>query len=140
MNGRVFLDASFWIAYRDERQELHEEAKRALANMFRRRVQFVTTLPVLCETHAHFCRKDRKKRIIIQDFENNPVVHFESITDPDRQKAFELLKDHADKSYSLCDALSFIVMRRLNLKSVLCFDDHFRQFGEFEVIPDKFHE
>jgi uncharacterized protein len=138
MNGRAFLDASFWIAYRDERQDQHQKAKRALAEMFRRWMQFVTTLPVLCETHAHFCRKDRNQRIIIQDFDNNPLVQIENVTDTDRQKAFELLKHHAHKSYSMCDAISFSVMRRLDLKSVLCFDDHFRQFGEFEIIPDKF--
>jgi predicted nucleic acid-binding protein len=138
MNECVFLDASFWIAYRDERQEMHEEAKRTLAEMFRQRARFVTTLPVLCETHAHFCRKDRKKQLLLQDIEDNPVLQIESVTDADQKQALELLKRHADKTYSLCDAISFVIMRRLNLKRVLCFDDHFRQVGEFEVIPDKF--
>jgi predicted nucleic acid-binding protein len=138
MNGRAFLDASFWIAYRDERQNVHEQAVRALTEMFRRRMRFVTTLPVLCETHAHFCRKEKRKREIIQDFDNNPLVHIEGVSEADRQKAFELLQRHADKSYSLCDAISFVIMRRLDVKHVLCFDDHFRQFGEFEIIPDKF--
>lgn len=138
MNGNVFLDTSFWIAYRDHRQIEHERAKRVLAEMYHHRMRFVTTLPVLCETHAHFCRKQHKKGKIIHDFDNNPLIQVEGVTHADRQKAFDLLKRHADKTYSLCDAISFTVMRRMDLKSVLCFDDHFRQFGEFEVIPNKF--
>jgi predicted nucleic acid-binding protein len=134
MNGRVFLDASFWIAYRDERQNLHEQAKRILAAVFRRQTKFVTTLPVLCETHAHFSRKAEKKHLIIQDFDNNPLVQIEAITPADQQQAFELLRRQADKTCSLCDAISFILIRRLGLKQVLAFDSHFRQFGEFEII------
>lgn len=134
MTGHVFLDASFWIAYRDERQTLHREAKRILSEVFRRRMKMVTTLPVLCEAHAHFSRSAKKKRMILQDFENNPLVHIEEVTHSDQQQAFEILNSQSDKSYSLCDALSFVVIRRLNLKQVLAFDDHFRQFGEFEII------
>ncbi len=134
MNGHVFLDASFWIAYRDERQNLHEQAKRILSAVFRRRIKFVTTLPVLCETHAHFCRNAKKKRLIIQDFDNNPLVQIEAITNANQQQAFELLRSQTDKTYSLCDAISFVVIRRLGASQVLSFDKHFRQFGEFEVL------
>jgi predicted nucleic acid-binding protein len=42
------------------------------------------------------------------------------------------------KEAAVADTLSFAVMRRLRLTRVLSFNDHFRQFGEFEVIPDKF--
>jgi predicted nucleic acid-binding protein len=134
MNGYAFLDASFWIAYRDERQNLHEQAKRILAAVFRRRTRFVTTLPVLCETHAHFSRNAKKKHLIIQDFDNNPLVQIEAITHADQQQAFELLRSQTDKTYSLCDAISFVIIRRLGLKQVLSFDNHFRQFGEFEIL------
>ena len=134
MNDHVFLDASFWIAYRDERQNLHEQAKRILSAVFRRRIKFVTTLPVLCEIHAHFCRNAKKKRLIIQDFDNNPLVQIEAITNADQLQAFELLRSQTDKTYSLCDAISFVVIRRLGLNQVLSFDKHFRQFGEFEII------
>jgi len=137
MNGRAFLDSSFWIAYRDERQNEHEQAKRALAEMFRRRTQFVTTLAILCETHAHFSRSAEKRHVVIQDFHNNPLAHIEAVTIADQEEAFKVLRRHSDKSYSLCDAISFVIMRRLGLRQVLCFDSHFRQFGEFEVMPGK---
>ena len=133
MNGHIFLDASFWIAYRDEREIQHDQAQRILSEVFRRRLHFVTTLPVLCETHAHFSRSQKKKQMIIRDFEANPLVRIEEITHSDQQQAFELLRRHADKSYSLCDAISFVIIGRLGLRQALSFDDHFRQFGGFQV-------
>ena len=134
MNGRIFLDASFWIAYRDERQELHPQAKEILPRVFGERVMFVTTLPVVCEIHAHFSRSRPKKRMIMDDFYSNPVVTIAEVSSVDQQEALKLLRVQQDKNYSLCDATSFVVMRRLQLKRALAFDDHFRQFGEFEII------
>jgi uncharacterized protein len=134
MTSHIFLDASFWIAYRNERQNCHREAKRILAETFRHRIKFVTTLPVLCEIHAHFSRAPEKKRVILQDFENNPLVQIEEVTHADQQLAFKLLRQQTDKSYSLCDAVSFVVMQRLGLKQALAFDEHFRQVGEFEIL------
>ncbi|MDB6057270.1 MAG: hypothetical protein JWO95_1114, partial [Verrucomicrobiales bacterium] len=40
----------------------------------------------------------------------------------------------SDKDYSLCDALSFVIIRRIGLRQAASFDKHFRQFGEFEVL------
>jgi len=134
MTNHIFLDASFWIAYRNERQNYHREARRILAKTFPQRIKFVTTLPVLCEIHAHFSRTPGKKQVILQDFESNPLVHIEEVAHADQQLAFKLLRRQTDKSYSLCDAVSFVVMQRLGLKQALAFDDHFRQFGEFEII------
>lgn len=133
MNGHIFLDASFWIACRDERQDFHVQSRRMLSEVFRRRLHFVTTLPVLCEIHAHFSRNEKKKQVILRDFDANPLVRIEVVTHADQQTAFELLRQYADKTYSLCDAISFVVIQRLGLKQALSFDDHFRQFGKFDV-------
>ncbi len=88
----------------------------------------------MCEIHAHFSRNAEKKHLIVRDFDNNPLVQIETIIHADQHQAFELLRRQTDKTYSLCDALSCVVMRRLGLKEVLSFDKHFRQFGEFEII------
>ncbi len=134
MSGRIFLDASFWIAYRDERQEHHLQAKDILPRVFREHQAFVTTLPVVCEIHAYFSRSRVKKRVVLDDLFSNPVVHIAEVSAKDQNHALELLRAHLDKNYSLCDALSFVVMRRLKLERALAFDEHFRQFGEFQII------
>ena len=73
-------------------------------------------------------------QVVIRDFFENPILHYENPTIPDQHQALEILKNNRDKSYSFCDAVSFVVMERLGLKRVVTFDQHFEQFGNFEII------
>lgn len=43
--------------------------------------------------------------------------------------AFELLEGRLDKTYSLCDAVSFVLMRRSGIRQALTTDHHFDQEG-----------
>jgi uncharacterized protein len=132
--NRVFIDASFWIVYRDEDDARNPDAKRILTELFKRRTQFVITFPVVCEIHAYFTRLPLKRSQILKDFWNNPLVSIEDVSHQDQETAIELLQTHRDKNYSLCDATSFVVMRRMRVQRALSVDNHFRQFGEFEII------
>ncbi len=134
MDSRIFLDASFWIAYRDARQAKFLRAQELVPMFFKNRAKFVTTLPVFCEIHAHFVRHAGRRITILNDFWQNPLVHFEPIMPVDTQNALELLTQQHDKKYSFCDTISFMVMRRLGLRQAASFDDHFRQIGEFDII------
>jgi predicted nucleic acid-binding protein len=138
MRRHVFLDASFWITYRDEKEGRQPAATRTVAELFRQRCDFVTTLPVICEIHATFARNRRKRDQVLSDLYDNPVVTVENILPEDQNAAFQLLRANRDKTYPLCDAISFAVMRRLRISQVATFDSHFRQFGEFEILPGEF--
>lgn len=138
MTNPVFLDASFWINFRDEEALPHSLACQIVADIFRQRVPMVTTLPIICEIHAYFTRGPFTRETILKELCENPIVTVEDVSPQDQKEALNILRKHRDKEYSLCDALSFVVMRRLRLTRVLAFDGHFRQFGEFEVIPNKF--
>ena len=52
----------------------------------------------------------------------------------DEDRAKEILVTHDDKDWSLCDAISFVVMERHGVRSAFSFDRHFRQYGRFEVL------
>ena len=41
---------------------------------------------------------------------------------------------HKDKTYSLCDALSFVVCERLAIGEVIACDDDFRSYGRLTVL------
>ena len=43
--------------------------------------------------------------------------------------ALSLLRSRADKTYSLCDAVSFVLMYRLGITEALTTDRHFEQEG-----------
>jgi len=132
--NRVFIDSSFWITYREENEARWAEAQRIVAELFRQQTHFVTTLPVVCEIHAAFSRNPRKRMLVLKDLCNNPLVTIEDVSQQDQKAALELLLLHKDKTYPLCDAISFVIMRRLKIARAAAFDVHFRQFGEFEII------
>ncbi|MEQ2008482.1 MAG: PIN domain-containing protein [Limisphaerales bacterium] len=135
MHGhRVFIDSSFWIALRSDRQTHHARAREILPVLFKQRAQFLSTPFVFAEVHATFSRSQAVRERIIADFWENQLMHLPEISSSDHQAAIALLRQHADKSYPFCDAVSFVLMQRLEVKRVAAFDDHFRQFGEFEII------
>jgi predicted nucleic acid-binding protein len=49
-------------------------------------------------------------------------------------EGWECLQKHKDKTYSLTDCISFIVMKKVGIKAALTFDRHFIQAG-FAKLP-----
>jgi uncharacterized protein len=49
-------------------------------------------------------------------------------------QAVELLQARPDKTYSLCDAVSFILMRERNISAALTTDKHFVQEGFIRLL------
>ncbi len=45
------------------------------------------------------------------------------------QAALDLLQSRLDKEWSLCDAVSFIIMQRFHVTDALTTDHHFEQAG-----------
>lgn len=134
MDSRVFLDASFWIAYRNARDVGNVAAQAVVRQLFQERTRFVITIPVFCEIHAFFSRHPGRRKMILADFWKNPIVDIEPVSHQDYEAAVGLLKKHDDKDFSFCDVLSFVVMNRLGVRRVATFDQHFRQFGGFEIV------
>ena len=137
MSPQVLLDASFWIALRDPREPWHRTGPAyAAEELLRRRARScVFTSFVLAETHAHFSRSPAIRIQILDDAQQNPAMRWETVSQGDELAALALLRGNRDKQYSLCDAISFVVMRRLEIPRAAAFDSHFRQFGEFEIVP-----
>ena len=51
------------------------------------------------------------------------------VTDSLNQEAIGLLEARFDKDYSLCDAVSFVLMKQRGLREALTTDHHFEQEG-----------
>jgi uncharacterized protein len=43
----------------------------------------------------------------------------------DERRARAIIEQYQDKEFSYCDAVSFAVMERLDLREAIAFDDHF---------------
>ena len=134
MRERVFMDSSFWILLRDDKEPAHGRIVEVMRRLLGNRDQLVVTELVLAETQAYFCRSPLRSLQILDDFENNRAIHCEPTGPSDRQEAIELLRRHRDKTWSFCDAISLAVMRRLGIRKAAAADHHFRQIGDVEVI------
>ena len=56
------------------------------------------------------------------------------MTQADEALAISILREHQDKTYSFCDALSFMVMERLGVTEAMAFDRHFREYGKLTIL------
>ena len=130
----VFIDASFWIALRSRDEPEHEAARELARRLAAERQPLVTTDLVFAEIHAYFSRFRRLREQVLSDFWDRGLFQVRDTTFADKQAAVRLLRAHPDKTYSFCDAVSFVVIKRLHLRRAASYDDHFRQFGGFEVL------
>ena len=58
----------------------------------------------------------------------------ERVSKEDENLAIDLVRSHEDKTYSLCDAMSFVVMARLGITDAIAFDRHFAEYGQFALL------
>jgi predicted nucleic acid-binding protein len=52
----------------------------------------------------------------------------------EEQRAKEILARHADKDWTLCDAVSFAVLDARRVTRAFTFDHHFRQYRRIQVL------
>lgn len=65
----------------------------------------------------------------VVDLLGNPDIETVWIDEPLNRAAVELLLVRQDKTYSLCDAVSFALMRQRRVTEALTTDHHFEQEG-----------
>jgi predicted nucleic acid-binding protein len=63
------------------------------------------------------------------DLADNPDVETVWVDEAPHRDAMALLSAREDKTYSLCDAVSFVLMRQRRLTEALTTDHHFEQEG-----------
>ncbi len=70
----------------------------------------------------------------LTDLLENPDIEMVWVDEQLHREAFSLLRARSDKSYSLCDAVSFVLMRRRGLLEALTTDHHFEQEGFLRLL------
>ena len=126
-----FADTSFWMALSRKRDQYHLHAVAWNQFVIRTRGIIVTTEAVLWEWLNAF--SDASTRAVAAEGYRRThadarieVVPFQpELID----SAVELYRTRPDKSWSLTDCLSFVVMERRQLTEALTTDRHFEQAG-----------
>ena len=62
---------------------------------------------------------------------DNPAIEVTWVDEDQHRTALSFLQERLDKSYSLCDAVRFLLMRERGITEALTTDRHFDQEGLF---------
>ncbi len=124
----MLLDTSGLLCYHHRAEHQHAHA-----------VTFFKTAPVRL-THNYvlaefvpLCQARGLNRIdalaFVADLLNNPLVEMLWVDEILHRAALTLLQARLDKTYSLCDAASFVLMQHRGITEALTTDHHFEQEG-----------
>lgn len=129
--NHLFLDASYVIALEIANEQNHLAASSHWQSLDRKNTRLVTTSYVFDEivTFLNSRRLHAKAVEIGNRLLNSPSVQFIQVSETIFLEAWELFQKYNDKSYSLTDCVSFVVMEPLKIKEALTFDHHFLQAG-----------
>ena len=130
----IFADTGAWYAFVDKSDAHHVAASQFVQNLT---TPLVTSTYILDETvtliklhvgHSAAVRFGESLR-------QQQIARLVKITEQDEDRAWEIFVRHHDKEFSFTDCTSFALMERLQVDTAFAFDDHFRQYGRFVVVP-----
>jgi len=129
----LFLDTSGLLSLFDEGSASHREA----AEFFTRAQSLMTTNYVLAEfvplTHVRGLSRSKSLNFL-RDLVLLPRLELVWVDERLHQEAMTLLDHRSDKTYSLCDAVSFVLMRERGILEALTTDKHFVQEGFIRLL------
>jgi len=129
---RVFVDTGAFYAMQVTEDAHHQRARELFEQANAEVWRLITTNVVVFETFTLMlirARDGRRHAIQLLDAIEGDRYQVERVRQVDERHASTLVRAHADKRYSMCDALSFVVMERLKIKEALSFDRHFKMHG-----------
>jgi predicted nucleic acid-binding protein len=130
---KIFVDTSGWANLFDARQEFHEVTKAIYDSAKPENFRLVTTNYILAELVALLTSPLRiPRRTVVRMLDGIKTSTLVEIIHVDRSlddRAWELLSNRTDKTWSLVDCLSFVVMRENDISEAVTTDHHFEQAG-----------
>ena len=132
MRRGVLWDSSAILALLDADDADHGRAVAAADHIVaERRPSFVTNY-IEAEAHALLLRK--LGRAVARQWLLTGGLPVLRALPQEEDRAKAILATHADKDWSLCDAISFAVLESRGARMAFTFDRHFRQYGRFEIL------
>lgn len=129
----MLIDTSGWFCLLDDKDWRHKDAL-AIYRSHQRRVTHSFVLSELIGLATSKWRSLSKILTYVEDILRDENVSIIWVDEATTRQALNLLHTRQDKSWSLCDAVSFIVMDELNLTEALTTDHHFEQAGFIKLL------
>jgi len=124
----MLIDTSGFFCIHDK-AERHHNLANEINQEFRARI---TTNYILAEYVALAIVRGLSQRKIAafsKEILEDETIEIIWVDEKIHAEAVELLNERQDKTYSLCDAVSFVIMRERQITQALTTDKHFEQEG-----------
>jgi len=124
----VFADTSFFVAFLSPTDSLHETAVKRMGDLPQ---QLLTTSWILVELGNFLCDSPQRALFVpfVQEMKVDETVRIIPAEEELLSAGLDLYAHRPDKTWSLTDCISFVVMSRLGLTDALTADRHFHQAG-----------
>ncbi len=134
--SQVFVDSSAWIALVDQSDEYCQRAEEVFLRLRMSRRLLLTTEYVLLEVANSSSRFEHRGRAVelIERLRTDQTILIKSSTAQLFEFGWQLFKSRPDKSWSLTDCISFVVMQRLGIGEAFTSDKHFEQAGFVKLL------
>lgn len=130
----IFTDTSAWYAYVDKSDAYHPAATQFIQTL---KTPLATSTYILDETVTLIKAHVGHSAAVCfgEKLRQEQIAKLLRITEQDEQRAWEIFVRYRDKEFSFTDCTSFALMERLGIDTAFAFDEHFRQYGKFVVVP-----
>jgi predicted nucleic acid-binding protein len=128
---RVFCDTSFFFASLCPKDINHERAGDILNDALHQEIILWTTWDIISETVTLLLYRFHSKAAIYFLDEIKPILNIVYYDNSVRQEAERIFRLFVvDKKLSFCDAISYVIIKRI-LKDIVClsFDEDFSSLG-----------
>lgn len=130
---KVFVDTGVWIALKDKNDGDHDEAKKHLQLLKKKRAQLFSNDYILAETYTRFIYDfgldaaiDFYQSVIEGTDYNLTVIE---VDERARQNAWRILRKYSDHKLSFADATAAVSFFDYQLDEIFTFDRHFRDIN-----------
>ena len=124
----MLLDTSGLMCLHDQADANYAEAQRLYGEVAQKLTHNYVLAEFVALTHAR--RLARQPALaLLAALAQEPQIEIVWVDEQLHGQAMRLLQRQLDKAYSLCDAVSSILMRQRNLTDALTTDHHFIQAG-----------
>ncbi len=126
----VFADASYWIALHNPNDSLHDKAAATSRSL---RNTGITSDWVLTELLNDFSKRGPRQRSLASTSVEMLLIGQEVTVERQSPESFaaalKFYRERPDKSWSMTDCSSFLILERYGIDSALTYDRRFEQAG-----------
>ena len=134
---KLFLDASYLIALELSNDQNHQVTLNHWQSLDKKMIDLVTTSYIFDEVVTFLSSRSLHQKAVEvgQKLIISNRIQLIHVDENLFFQGWDVFKKYEDKSYSLTDCISFVVMHKMGINEVLTFDNYFRQAG-FQKLPN----